>query len=303
MSNSAIKVLNIIGMGHSGSTLLNNTLGQLDGFFATGEFYSVWRGLLNDTLCSCSRPYRECDIWPRIFEEAFGGFDAVDARQIWEQLGAYRRQYGDFRGSVLTPRMALAHHPQDFIAAMGRLYRAIHSVTGARVIVDTSRQLSHAKLMASETDLDFYMLHLVRDPRAAAYSYIRKRDGSLKATLNIAALWAWTNLGAGLAWRGSDRYRRIRYADFVAQPEETTQSILHFLDEEVSELPFPTPASVHFDTTHAVDGNRMRFQTGDIDLTFDQKWIGQMRLRDKLIVTGFNWPFLLAYGYRLMPSE
>ena len=43
----AVRVLYIAGSGRSGSTILDRTLGQVDGFFSAGELCNLWgRGLL-----------------------------------------------------------------------------------------------------------------------------------------------------------------------------------------------------------------------------------------------------------------
>lgn len=38
----SVKVLYVIGWGRSGSTILDNVLGQLDGCFSTGELHYFW---------------------------------------------------------------------------------------------------------------------------------------------------------------------------------------------------------------------------------------------------------------------
>ncbi|MBA3432215.1 MAG: hypothetical protein H0U16_12145, partial [Actinobacteria bacterium] len=49
-----LKVLFIMGWTRSGSTILDNLLGEVEGFFSTGELHYLWRrGLLEGRLCSC----------------------------------------------------------------------------------------------------------------------------------------------------------------------------------------------------------------------------------------------------------
>ena len=43
MKSDKIKILYITGWGRSGSTILSMLLGQLDGFFLTGEMYQLWQ--------------------------------------------------------------------------------------------------------------------------------------------------------------------------------------------------------------------------------------------------------------------
>ena len=73
------RLLFIAGWGRSGSTLLDRILGQVPGVFSAGELRDIWRrGALEDRLCGCGSPFRECAVWRKVGEVAFGGWDAID---------------------------------------------------------------------------------------------------------------------------------------------------------------------------------------------------------------------------------
>src|SRR5262249_60851100 len=64
---------------------------------------------------------------------------------------------------------------------VARLYAAIGRVTGAELIVDSSKTPAGAAVLARCENVEPYMLHMVRDPRAVAYSWTRttlQADGS-----------------------------------------------------------------------------------------------------------------------------
>jgi len=66
-TNNKIKVLYITGWGRSGSTILDNIMGQIDGFFSVGELRYIWdRNLIENRLCGCGVPLEECPIWSQI---------------------------------------------------------------------------------------------------------------------------------------------------------------------------------------------------------------------------------------------
>src|SRR5438105_15565281 len=63
-------VLFIGGEGRSGSTLLDRMLGQLPGFFSTGELREVWnRGLIENLDCGCGLSFRSCSFWTAVGDE------------------------------------------------------------------------------------------------------------------------------------------------------------------------------------------------------------------------------------------
>jgi hypothetical protein len=65
------KVLFIMGMTRSGSTVLDNVLGEVDGFFSAGEVRLIWkRGILESRSCGCGSPVLECPVWREVVAAA-----------------------------------------------------------------------------------------------------------------------------------------------------------------------------------------------------------------------------------------
>ncbi len=76
-------LLCIAGTGRNGATLLTRMLGEVPAYVAVGELGYLWdKGLIKDQECSCGLPFRSCSFWELVGEEAFGGWDQVDAREI-----------------------------------------------------------------------------------------------------------------------------------------------------------------------------------------------------------------------------
>ena len=58
------KVLYIGGTGRTGSTMLDQLLGQFAGYFSGGEMAFFWsRGIAADAICACGEPVRTCAVW------------------------------------------------------------------------------------------------------------------------------------------------------------------------------------------------------------------------------------------------
>ena len=67
------KVLYVAGSGRSGSTILGNILGGVEGFFSVGELRLIWeRGLIRNWLCGCGVSFRECPVWSEVVSERSG---------------------------------------------------------------------------------------------------------------------------------------------------------------------------------------------------------------------------------------
>ena len=109
MSVGNLRVLYVLGIYHSGTTVLSNLVGQLDGFFAVGELRTLWPKLiLPDPRCGCGEPLQTCPVWSRILKSALGeGEERVArAREMWRCQRAALYQYHTWLrvGSVLRHR-------------------------------------------------------------------------------------------------------------------------------------------------------------------------------------------------------
>lgn len=307
MGDKKVKVLYIAGWGRSGSTILDNILGQIDGFFSVGELRYIWdRNLTENRLCGCGVPFKECEVWRRVLKEAFGEIHQINAYEIVRLRGWARTRHlplmllpGGER--LLTSRLG------EYPTILEKIYRAIQSTTGSKVIVDSSKFPSYAWVLRTMPAIDLYVVHLIRDPRGVAYSWLRRKLQPSKGgpaymeRLNPVAsslIWNIWNLTIEALWRRFPyRYLMLRYEDFVDRPQEAVECILNLVQEKATHFPFIEGRKVALDANHTTSGNPSRFQTGTIELRPDMEWKEKMKQKDKAIVTMLTWPLLLRYGY------
>jgi hypothetical protein len=309
MNNGKIKVLSIAGWGRSGSTILDNILGQIDGFFSVGELRYIWdRNLIDNRLCGCGAPFKECEVWQRVLDEAFGGIDQIDPYEMIDlRDGATRSRHLPL---MLIPwrQSSLISHLGEYLANLEKLYRAIQSTSGSRVIVDSSKFPSYGYMLRLLPAIDLYVVHLIRDPRGVAYSWLRRRKLELNTEAPIymksfgpgesSLIWNTWNMAIEAIWRSSrHRYLRLHYEDFVQRPQEAVERILDLLHEEAPRLPFVDTHKVELGINHTTSGNPNRVQTGVIALRSDEAWKEKMKQSNKALVTMLTWPLLVRYGY------
>lgn len=306
--DTQVKVLYIAGSGRSGSTILDMTLGQVDGFVSTGELVSVFR---KHGWCSCGKFIRsECEVWQRIFTEAFGSpTEIADACEFMNHAIPRHTRLQYLPYALLpngTTRLRL--HINDYLDLLARLYGAIHRVSGCQIVVDSSKTPSYGYLLSTIPDIDLYVVHLVRDARAVAYSWQRvksvphpKTPWKLKYRGPVLSSWMWirSNLFTEIFWpHKNPKTLSVRYEDFVKNPQDTVQAILDLTDQHVERLPFVQEHEIAFEPVHTVAGNPVRHQRkSSITLKLDEEWSTQLSRKDRRIVTLLTWPLLLRYGY------
>lgn len=306
-----LRILYIAGFGRSGSTLLDNILGQIPGFFSVGELsYLPDRGLRDGLSCACGERFGDCRVWVEIVERAFAGDqpdldEMVAARESLTPRGVVR--------DALLGRHPFGHEPHSgYVRNLGKLYRAVQAVSGARVIVDSSKAPSYAWALQQIPGVELRIAHLVRDPRAVAYSWSQdkvydERTG-MKMTVHppaaSAKLWTTWNLATEALWNrrnapAGSRYFRMRYEDFADAPRDTVRDLVEFAGAPVEaiELPFTAPHVARMRENHAFAGNPSRFRSGEIEIRADEKWRTRAGGAASALVTALAGPVAFRYGY------
>jgi sulfotransferase family protein len=312
-----VRVLSIAGQGRSGSTLLERVLGELPGVCALGEAAHVWQDQLHEReRCGCGTWFAHCEFWRAVGDRAFGGWHNVDRRRIvglWSTVAPTRRL-----PRLVSPGGDRLTRIREFADYHTRIYAAAAEVSGARVVIDSTKYPALAYCMRWAANLDLRVIHLVRDPRGVAYSWTKQvsRPETDGATVvpryrpaRSALRWNAQNAAIDvLARLGRERPHatprkvpviRIRYEDFVAAPRQTLRSLAAFADLEVAphELSYLADDHVELGTIHSASGNPMRFTTGRTPLRRDDAWRTGLPPNQRRLVSAICAPALAAYGY------
>jgi Sulfotransferase domain len=310
-STSAVTdVAYIGGSGRSGSTVIALLLGQLPGFVAAGGLSNLWeRGLKENYLCGCGEPFRQCPFWERVGREAFGGWDALDADELVRLKFAVTKYRHAPWHLVPGLRPGFSDQLLAYSDHMARLYAAIKSVSGRRVVVDSSHDVVPALLLRGMPRVRGRILHLVRDSRGVAYS-LSKRVLRAEATTAPTYMSRYAPARAGLEWVVANlpyhliRMRplprlRIRYESVVASPAIEIPPIVEFFGGTLStaELSILQGDSIEITENHMVSGNPHRLGTSQVQVRLDDEWRRRMTSKDRMIVTLLTWPLGVAYGY------
>jgi Sulfotransferase family len=305
---TAVPVAFVGGHGRSGSTLLSRVLGAVPGFVTVGELCYLWdQGVVMDRMCGCGKPFSECEFWTAVGARAFGGWDQVDARRLLTLRKAVERVR--YTPLLSAPGVApdYARKLREYAAAMSTVYASVRDVSGADVVVDTSKYPSSAYLLRHVPDVELKLVHLVRSVYGVCYSWSKTvarpdRDGKPMPKYppaRTAAEWSAFNfLLDALRLRGVPT-RLVHYEDFVASPRAELTKIVRFLGKEPSaaDLAFVGESSVDLPRDHSVAGNPMRFRTGAEKLTLDEAWRTKLDPRTRRLIGVVSGPAILRYGY------
>jgi hypothetical protein len=305
------RVLYIGGSGRSGSTLLERLIGHVRGFCPVGELVHLWRrGVSRNELCGCGAAFADCGFWQEVGTRAFGGWDAVDPREILALEAAVNRHR--FIPLMMTPREWFSYHRKlaSYRDVLRRLYQGIHHAGGGGVIIDSSKSAPYAFVLAGTTGVDLRMLHLVRDSRGVSHSWTRRvlrpEVVGTKSYMpryhpgRAAIEWTIDNLLVHLLASRGTPYHFVRYETMAQRPRQSLREILAFAGpwlEGGQDLSFLGPSHAVLGTTHSVAGNPIRFQQGRVPLRTDERWKERMPVSDRILVSLLTRPLLRRYGY------
>ena len=304
--SAPVRVVYVGSWGRSGSTLCDLLLGRLPGFVSVGELRFLWeRGLELSQRCGCGQPVPDCPFWREVLATAFPDGGAGDVVALWRRVDGLRR----------LPWLAGPWRPAGYrrdVAAfrdvLARLYAAVRAVSGAETVVDSSKYAVYGLLLAGAPGIDLRVLHLVRDSRAVAYSWTRRkrlpeiaeeaRYMPRKGPWRSATWWGIENLALHLLRGAAASSSLLRYEELTADPRAALATALAALGLS-SDLGALGEGPIMLGENHTVAGNPMRFQRGAIDVRPDLEWRARIRPSARRLVTGLTWPLLLTYGFRL----
>jgi hypothetical protein len=291
-----VRLLYVGGVHRSGSTLADMMIGQLPGHVGVGELYYLWAdGLKHDVTCACGEPFSACPFWQAVGERAFGGWsDALADEMLALQHEVDR--------TALIPKLLTARAGSDFDEARRRytgrlatLYRAIASVAGAEVVVDSSKRPALPYALRREPSIDLAVAQVVRDPRGVAYSWSKvvpdsasyKGDMPRWSAATVSRRWVTVNAAVAFLRRVGVPGVQVRYEDLVTNPGPELAKIAALHGDAASpvDLPFLADGGVRPNATHTIGGSRIRHSKGVLPLRLDEEWRAKLPARDRRLVT------------------
>ena len=305
-----LTILYIAGPGRTGSTLLGNALNEVPGYFHAGELLALWQMLAthSPTGCGCGAEIPDCPVWSRVLatplpeDEGTIGDQAARA-YAWTESIPFPELVAQLRSGVRLPR---DDETLAYLRLIGATYRAIQAATGARVIVDSSKAPISAAAATALEGVRTFILHLVRDPRAVAYSWLNPKGHLARQTARFSArYWRQANLATEALKRGlpAGSSITVRYEDFVAAPADVLGRVVRALGDPKAPLPVGPDRRLILRGNHTVIGNPDRSATGAVAVTSDSRWQRSLSRRDSGIVALSAYPMMRRYGYRWLGAR
>ncbi|WP_138429460.1 hypothetical protein [Fodinibius saliphilus] len=255
-------IIYISGQGFIGSTLLDILLGAKKDAFSAGELiFFPQKGIKNQEYCSCGKKVPECEVWSNIYKEweKKRNLKLDEYIEIQRYLTSLKKIISSIVKLVI-PRKKINY----FIDDTYELYNAIFSVTNSNIIIDSSKSPLNI-LILKKNNFDLHVVHLVRRFGDILNSNKKRAEKNLKkgieheivpnSTSYVFLNWVIKNL-ITIGFSRGVRYKRIKYEDIVATPEEQISYILNNKFDYKKILNRRGP----FYPKHLVAGNKIRME-------------------------------------------
>jgi hypothetical protein len=269
----ARKIIYVLGLGHSGSTVLDMLLTTGGKAVGLGQAWTVLRENFlssKERMCSCGETALKCPLWGPVLERT---------ASLPEDVPLWRRY------EILLERVAELFGPEI-------------------AIVDSSKLISNLALLVRYfPGADLRVVHNIKDVRAFTISMLENsRRKARRRELPEKIFYQWytgnrRSYADTVALLGRPPIG-VMYEGLCLAPAVATERLAEALDEQYVDL----HKALNAGHTHIISGNRSRLREGGraIVLAYDYEWLCRREwLRPYLLmpmVRNYNERCLREFG-------
>jgi hypothetical protein len=286
-----IKIVYIVGEGHSGSTLLSFILGTFGKAFNGGElkYFNKHHEENNPFLnymgnyCSCGKEAKECPFWINI-EKKYDIKESIYQFSIKNKLSIFLKIINPFS------RVKKNQNKQsDYI-----LYKLLRDYSQSETIIDASKSLDRLYQLVSNDNFEIKVIYLIRDGRATSNSFTKAYPNK-KLFFIWPFQWIIHNL---LIWiflsKENISYIKLSYESLCKNEAQELQRISKFTGLEMPGNYIEKVKNTEF---HVRAGNPMKNQIRKFDgLKYDEKWKIELSFLKRVYLNICICPFNLFFS-------
>jgi len=231
-------IISILGLEHSGTTLLARILNNHPSVIAMGGLKNVARFVSGELTCSCGRPHGDCVFWHAVDRNLAGGGHSLES---------------------IPP--ALRSGDRE---SVHRLFLAIRITSGKSLIVESSRHPDFLDFLPGSPDFRLAAVHVFKHPAAQAWS---ARTGG-RSVFREMKHYRRRSREILRRLRDRDAALHLSHADFCTAPAAGLRRILATAGAE------PAPRQLETwggEELHMLGGNRMQTSRSSA-IRHDEAW-------------------------------
>ncbi len=297
-NKSPLRIVYIGGIEHSGSTLLGLMLDNHPQITCVGELSHLARvGWLGADYCSCGLQIACCPFWTKVRKEWEQTTDDKITTLVKLEDAIDRNRH--------LPVMLFQkkHHPplfKKYSRSSLALFQAIQQISGDTILVDTSKRVSRAFALSKIEDIDFRLIHLIRDARGVAYSSGKPNRAIRRSLWMSAVRWNLVNKSYRYVQKtlGDDRVMLVRYEELISKPNEMLRRIGNFIGTDLGSLGQAISQKRPLVAGHIGAGNAFLQRENVVALRTSVQWKQEMSTEKQNKVWNLTKREMKQYGYQ-----
>jgi hypothetical protein len=221
-----IKVLYIMGVGRSGSTILGVVLGNLKDYFFGGEMH-LW---IESKGVPTEREHA-IKYWEKIAVNIPDRDDYFNTD--FDKKLEFHTTFPALFGSHQTPII------KKFHKLSGELFASIKKVSGCDVIVDSSHYPLRAYWLNKNPALDMHYIYLYRNPVDAVHALMKKDVEQIPKNFFSANIYLfWVSLISNIVYLVLPKGKKlkVRYEDLIKNPNGILSNVQQNLNTQLQTI-------------------------------------------------------------------
>jgi len=281
-----LKIIYLMGAGRSGTTILASLLGANKNITTVGEMHQYLEHIIDAKTCSCGETLDKCEFWGKIHKNYIGkDFSIINSKL--EKVESHSR----------IP-ISLCKKNKEYIEFQETLFKQIYKEYPSKYYLDSSKFIGKALQLLKSDIFDVKIIYMIRDVRGVINSFSKKVQ-THKKPISTIIYYSFINLTAQIVkWIFPKRIIKIKYEDFVSQPEKTIALISSFLNENLDDVIDIVKNEKHIKMPHIIGGNRLKKQT-KIKLRKDVSWQKNISRPKQIIYYLLTLPLMLLNKYKI----
>ncbi len=290
------KIIYILGSGHSGSTLLDMSLGTHPKVFSAGEvaFYSHYIEQMPHKkidkkigfACTCGKRISNCKFWQQVSRQVDISWPIIKNRG---QLDTYKIFF-----NIINPFEKWFSFKTK-ISSNRKVYDAIFreakkTKPDLRYIVDSSKDPRRLYELIKDPEIDnndLMVIYLIRDGRAYVHSYNKDVDmisGVTKRNVLLTIIeWIGVQIASNtMLHKYPVKAQKITYKSLTLMPEKTFNNLYSLLKIKRSVMVSTLLKKINKHNYHNLHGSLSKFKTYK-NIRYDTSWKKKLTIKEGLI--------------------
>lgn len=246
-----------MGLGRTGTTILEILLANNPGIFGVGEINHIFQdGFINDVICSCGKPASKCDVWKTVRQRCDWSED-----EIQSLVDLFRAIEWHSKFPILALNLVSRGALRKYYDVNHQLFQAVEYVSGNSVIVESSKYAGRALSLSKVFPGKVWVICLTRSPSGIINSF-QKTDAAEqkpKSLMNIMIYYLYVlSCLCVVKWNLGSRVIPIQYEAMISDPHGTLVKIEKWCGFDLSSTRQKLEEDAWLDVGHIVTGNRLR---------------------------------------------